>query len=181
VPLVRRGSRSRVGFVAYGPLERHAEGVSLLQSVRLNVTLSCMHRFETWLRTLRRRPEVTYVREAIAEYSIATPSEESLVGQLSGGNQQKVMLARLVSSEARVLVLDNPTRGVDAGARQDIYRQLRRLAAGGMAILLITDDLRELLGMSDRVAVLKDGELAHLWDEQETRELTEENVVARMV
>jgi ABC-type sugar transport system ATPase subunit len=91
------------------------------------------------------------------------------------------MLARLVSSDAKVLVLDNPTRGVDAGARQDIYLHLRRLADKGMGILMITDDLREMIGMGDRVAVLKDGVLAHVWDEQQTRALTEEDVVAKMV
>jgi len=180
-PLPRSGTGSRLGYVAYGPLDRHGEGVSLLQSVRLNTTLSCLDRFTSPLRTLSRPAEVRHVKEAIAEYSIMTPDEETQVGSLSGGNQQKVMLARLVSSRAKVMVLDNPTRGVDAGARQDIYRHMRRLADEGMAILMITDDLRELLGMADRVAILKDGRLVQVWDEPDTRELTEEDVVARMV
>ncbi|MEY2440789.1 MAG: ribose transport system ATP-binding protein, partial [bacterium] len=180
-PLPASGINTRIGKVAYGPLDRHAEGVSLLQSIRLNVTLSCLDRFISPLHTLQRAPEVKHVKQAIEEYSIVTPDEETPVGSLSGGNQQKVMLARLVSSDAKVLVLDNPTRGVDAGARQDIYLHLRRLADNGMAILMISDDLRELIGMGDRVAVLKDGVLNQVWDEQQTRALTEEDVVGRMV
>jgi ribose transport system ATP-binding protein len=180
-PLPASGTNTRLGRVAYGPLDRHAEGVSLLQSIRLNVTLSCLDRFLSPMRTLLRGPEVKHVKQAIDEYSIVTPDEETLVDQLSGGNQQKVMLARLVSSDAKVLVLDNPTRGVDAGARHDIYLHLRRLADKGMAILMISDDLHELIGMGDRVAVLKDGVLAHVWDEKQTRTLTEEDVVVKMV
>ncbi|SNQ45407.1 Ribose import ATP-binding protein RbsA [Frankia canadensis] len=171
---------ARTGFIAFGPLDRHAEGVSLLQSIKWNITWSS-------LRSLRRGPFLDPGRErravaaAIDRYRIAAPDMETKVGSLSGGNQQKVMLARLVASGAHVLVLDNPTRGVDVGARQEIYGHLRDLADEGIAILVVSDDLNELLGLGDRVAVMKDGRMVHQWDQAETRLLTEELVIARMV
>lgn len=176
----RANTPSRVGLVAYGPLDRHAEGVSLLQSVRWNVTWASLRRY-TSNGFLRVGKEKAAVQESIKRYGIVTTSQDAMVGKLSGGNQQKVMLARLVESGARVLVLDNPTRGVDVGARQEIYAQLRRLAAEGIALMVISDDMNELLGLADRLAVMRDGRLIHEWSHEETLELDEETVVARMV
>ncbi|WP_327241781.1 sugar ABC transporter ATP-binding protein [Streptomyces sp. NBC_01320] len=171
---------TRAGKVAYGPLDRHAEGVSLLQSIRWNMTWSCLQKVRRgpFLDTARER---RMVAEAMERYRVAAPSMETQVGSLSGGNQQKVMLARLAHSGARVLILDNPTRGVDVGARQEIYGHLRDLADEGFSILVISDDLRELIGMGDRVAVMRDGRVVHTWSLEESRELTEEQIVARMV
>jgi ribose transport system ATP-binding protein len=170
----------RVGLLAYGPLDRHGEGVSLLQSIRWNTTWSSMRDF-TRGPFLDIRKERRLVASAMERYRIAAPGMETFVGSLSGGNQQKVMLARLVSSGAEVLVLDNPTRGVDVGARQEIYAQLRELAEQGLAIVMITDDLRELIGMSDRIVAMKDGRIVHEWGLEASRGLEEEDIVARMV
>jgi ABC-type sugar transport system ATPase subunit len=171
---------TRIGKVAYGPLDRHSEGVSLLQSIKWNMTWSS-------LAQLKRGPFLDAKREravvaaSMKRYSVAAPSMETRVGSLSGGNQQKVMLARLVGSGAGVVVIDNPTRGVDVGAREEIYGHLRDLADEGFSILLMSDDLRELIGMGDRVAVMKDGRVTYDWTLEESRELTEELIVKRMV
>ena len=178
--LPKADTATRVGKVAYGPLDRHAEGVSLLQSIRWNITWSSLRRY-TSAGFLNIHREKASVEDSIARYGIATPSREGLVGKLSGGNQQKVMLARLVESGAHVLVLDNPTRGVDVGARMEIYAQLRRLAADGNALVIISDDMNELLGLADRLAVMRDGHLIHEWNHEETLQLDEATVVARMV
>jgi ABC-type sugar transport system ATPase subunit len=130
---------------------------------------------------LEPKKERDEVAAGMVRQNVAAPSMATLVGSLSGGNQQKVMIARLVSSGAQVLVLDNPTRGVDVGARQEIYGQLRDLAHEGLAIVMISDDLRELIGMSDRIAAMKDGRIVHEWGLGEAHELTEEQIVARMV
>ena len=178
--LRRATTTSRRGRVAYGPLDRHAEGVSLLQSIKWNVTWSSLSRYTT-AGLLRVRRERASVNDSIKRYGIVANSQDVLVGKLSGGNQQKVMLARLVESGADVLVFDNPTRGVDVGARTEIYDQLRGLATQGIAIVVISDDMNELLGLADRLAVMRDGHLIHEWGNDETRQLDEATVVAKMV
>jgi rhamnose transport system ATP-binding protein len=91
--------------------------------------------------------------------AIKTPSSETLVGALSGGNQQKVALARWLATKPRVLILDEPTQGVDVGAKAEIHGIIRRLAAEGLAVILISSDLPEVLGMSDRIGIMRGGRL----------------------
>jgi ABC-type sugar transport system ATPase subunit len=91
-------------------------------------------------------------------FNIATPSVRKLVGQLSGGNQQKVLLAMWTNARPKVLVVDEPTRGVDVGAKSEIYRLLRELAASGIGIIMISSELQEILGMSDRIKVMREGQ-----------------------
>src|SRR5262249_42094163 len=93
----------------------------------------------------------------IAELRIATPSPRHLVGDLSGGNQQKVLLAKWLALEPAVLIVDEPTRGVDVGARAEIYRLLRDLAGRGMALVVVSSDLPEVLTLADRIVVMADG------------------------
>jgi ribose transport system ATP-binding protein len=119
--------------------------------------------------------------QAVKAFSIKTPSISTLGFSLSGGNQQKVVLARWLARRARILVLDNPTRGVDAGAKEEIYALLRQFCREGVAILLITDDILELIGLSDRVLIMKDwritGEVVSLPE----RKPSEKELVAYMV
>ena len=93
----------------------------------------------------------------IKELRIATPSAQRLVGDLSGGNQQKVLIAKWLAMAPKVLIVDEPTRGVDVGARSEIYRLLRELAAKGMALLVVSSDLPEVLTLADRIIVMADG------------------------
>jgi ribose transport system ATP-binding protein len=172
----------RTKHIGYGPLDRHKDGVSLNQSIALNVTLAALDKITIRPGLLSPSLESTTARAAIARYNIgARRSERDRVGLLSGGNQQKVMLARLVAPGPGVLVLDNPTRGVDAGARQDIYAHLRRLTREGTAILMITDDMQELIGMADRIATMRDGRLREVFDDARSHNVTEEQVVSKMM
>jgi rhamnose transport system ATP-binding protein len=91
---------------------------------------------------------------------IRTPGRETPIGTLSGGNQQKVVIARWLARRPRVLILDEPTKGIDIGAKAEIHRLVERLARSGVAVLVISSDLGELLAMSDRVAVMREGRLA---------------------
>ena len=93
----------------------------------------------------------------IRDLRIATPSRHQAVGNLSGGNQQKVLLAKWLAPEPRLLIVDEPTRGVDVGAREEIYRILRELKAGGLALLVVSSDLPEVLTLADRIVVMADG------------------------
>lgn len=104
--------------------------------------------------------EASLARSLTASLRVATPSLESPARALSGGNQQKVALLRCLCAEPKVLLLDEPTRGVDIGAKADIHSSLRSLAAGGKAILLVTSELPELLGVCDRILVLRRGRVA---------------------
>ena len=101
--------------------------------------------------------------------------------ELSGGNQQKLVLAKWIRREPAVLILDNPTRGIDAGAKAEIYRLMRQLASRGMAIILITDELLELIGMSNRIMIMKDGRIVDTVEAPPERKPTERQLVALMI
>jgi ribose transport system ATP-binding protein len=98
--------------------------------------------------------------DVIVRLGIRPASPDAAAGTLSGGNQQKVLLGRWLLRQPRVLLLDEPTRGVDIGARQEIYTEIDRLAASGLAVVVVSSDLPEVLGLSDRVAVLRHGRVA---------------------
>ena len=104
-----------------------------------------------------------------------TPSVEQKVGNLSGGNQQKVILAKWLQIPLKLLILDEPTRGIDVGAKREIYQIMNELAARGVAILMISSELPEVLGMADRIVVIRDGRVAGALDRAEA---TQEKVGA---
>jgi ribose transport system ATP-binding protein len=107
------------------------------------------------------RKQDTLVDSWIRRLSIRTPRRDTAIQRLSGGNQQKVVLARwLVGGDVRLLLLDHPTRGLDIGARSEVYRLMRELAASGVATVLLADSLEEAIGMADRILVMNDGRVA---------------------
>jgi simple sugar transport system ATP-binding protein len=149
--------------VTFCPEDRKSEGLCAELSVRENILLALQMR-RGWLRLLPRREQERLVRDMIARLAIATPDAEKPVGQLSGGNQQKVVLARSLVSNPRVLILDEPTRGIDVGAHAEIVTLIRGLCAQGLALLVASSELDELVAISHRVIVLRDrrqvGEIA---------------------
>lgn len=140
--------------VALLPEERKAEGLVLSMSVRENLSLPTLHRRGRWL---DRDYERALAKDAIADLGIACRNGEQAAGSLSGGNQQKIVLGKWLAADPVVLLLDEPTRGVDVGARAEIYRRLDELAAAGLAILFVSSELEEVLALADRVLVVKDG------------------------
>ena len=145
--------------IGYVPSERRLEGVVGAMSVKEN--LSMAHVGEICRGPmLDGRLERKLVDTWVKRLSIRTPSGEAAIGTLSGGNQQKVVLARwMVSEGLRLLILDHPTRGLDVGAKSEVYELIRGLAAGGCAVLLLSDTIEEALAMSHRVLVMKDGQV----------------------
>src|SRR5690606_7624285 len=103
-----------------------------------------------------------------------TPSVTARTGSLSGGNQQKVALARWLAMNPKVMILDEPTRGIDVGAKAEIYRLMRVLANAGVAVLMISSDMEEVIGVSDRIAVMHEGRISGMLDRHQ---FTEENVL----
>ena len=169
--------RMRDAGVVHLPGDRHAEGLFLPLSVRENMTLLALpsiarHGF------LQRRRELALVSEQIRRLSVRTPSAETPVASLSGGTQQKVLLARSILAKPPVLIADEPTRGVDAGARIEIYQMLRDTATAGKAVIVLSTDVLELQGLCDRVLVFSRGEVVRTLEEAE---ITEENITGAAI
>ena len=141
------------------PEDRRHQGLNLIGTVSDNVSLvSLMHIFRSWLLDLRGIRDL--VRKMISYLKIRAPSPATRVEKLSGGNQQKVVLGKWLSVDPRILILDEPTRGIDVGTKYEIYKLMREKCAQGSAIILIDSDLEELMGMSDRVMVIREGRIA---------------------
>jgi len=152
-PLSPRASLAK--GVAFCPEDRKAEGVFPELSIRENIAIALQSK-RGWLAALTRAEQGRIAREMIDALGIATPDAEKPVGQLSGGNQQKAVLARALVCTPRVLILDEPTRGIDVGAHAEIVALIRRLTGEGLAILVASSELEELIAVSHRVAVLRD-------------------------
>jgi rhamnose transport system ATP-binding protein len=144
--------------IAYVPEDRRRHGVVLEMPIEENMTMAIHRRLfpGTWLRFGRER---TLAHTFIRDLAVKCSGPAAAGGSLSGGNQQKVSLARWLATEPRVLILDEPTQGVDVGAKSEIHKIIRRLAKEGLAVLLISSDLPEVLGMSDRIGVMRGGTL----------------------
>jgi ribose transport system ATP-binding protein len=139
--------------MALVPEDRKTQGLFLEQSIRSNITLSSLDKV-TRFGVIQRGLETATIRRAQRELSIAMASPELEAQYLSGGNQQKVVLAKWLQTSPSVIIFDEPTRGVDVGAKFEIYQLMRQLAERGVAILMISSDLVEVLGMSDRILVM---------------------------
>lgn len=141
------------------PEDRKQLGLVIDWPIRHNVGLPGHARARGWGGWLNRRRERTDAREAISKLSIKTKGAEKIVGLLSGGNQQKVVLGKWLALGPKILLLDEPTRGIDIGAKQEIYQLLFELAAQGMSILFVSSELEEVLRLADRALVMHEGRL----------------------
>jgi ribose transport system ATP-binding protein len=159
------------------PEDRRGEGLVTGMNVRENTTLPSLKRFAPF-QLIRRGLERKVANEQIASLRIKTPGPETLVMNLSGGNQQKVVLGKWLSMEPKVMILDEPTRGIDVGAKAEIYRLMRALAENGAVILMISSDMEEVLNVSDRVAVMHEGEIIGVL---ERADCTEKNIMQMAV
>ncbi|MGV9555482.1 sugar ABC transporter ATP-binding protein [Streptomyces sp. NPDC003522] len=167
---VRSAVRAGLGLA---PEERKAQALLMLESVTRNVSVSSLSRFSRggWI---DHGAERGAARAAIRELSLRPDNPSAPVRTLSGGNQQKAVLARWLLRGCRVLLLDEPTRGVDVGARAELYAVVRRLADEGLAVLLVSSEVPEVLGLADRVLVLREGRVVHT---APARELDEHRVL----
>ncbi|MDX6740604.1 sugar ABC transporter ATP-binding protein [Actinocorallia sp. A-T 12471] len=171
---VRGGPSSavRVGM-GFAPEERKAQALLLDQSITANITLGSLKRYSRfgWL---DRSKEAKDARQQIDDLELRPADPERPIRNLSGGNQQKAVIARWLLGNVKLLLLDEPTRGVDIGARAELYTVIRRLADSGVAVLLVSSEVPEVLGLADRVLVLREGSVIH---EAPARELDEPRVI----
>jgi rhamnose transport system ATP-binding protein len=143
--------------IAYTTEDRHGLGLILPLSIAANVTLPALHRYLGPLGILRQGQEKATARSFKERLRIRAPSVDAPADALSGGNQQKVVISKWLNTRPRVLILDEPTRGIDVGAKADVHRMVDELVKEGMAIILISSDLPEVLAMSDRILVMREG------------------------
>jgi D-xylose transport system ATP-binding protein len=137
--------------------DRKALGLFLDKSVAFNTTIASLQSISSPLGTIDARLERAVVEGYVGELGVKTPDIDTVVGTLSGGNQQKIILGRWLNANPKIFILDEPTRGIDIGAKVEIYKLLDRLAATGVAIVIISSELPEILGMSDRILVMSEG------------------------
>ncbi len=162
--------KHKIGHI---PEDRLSRGLVAEMSIEDNLILG-YHDEPQFLKQglLQKKNIQSYAEEAVGEYMIKTPNARELVSSLSGGNQQKVVIARVFKQNPDVLIVAQPTRGVDVGAMEYIHHQLLRLRDEGKAILLISADLDEVRSLSDRIAVIYDGRIVSVQQAEDTDELS---------
>jgi ABC-type sugar transport system ATPase subunit len=161
--------------IAYVTEDRKSQGLYLRHTIAANLVAPSLERFATRAGWLRDDQIIAHAEACRRRFRIVAPDVHQIVGRLSGGNQQKVLLAMWVGIGPRVLIADEPTRGVDVGARTEIYGHLRDLTANGTAVFLISSDLQEILGMSDRILVMRAGRIVARLDRENA---SEESIIA---
>ncbi|WNM23588.1 sugar ABC transporter ATP-binding protein [Demequina capsici] len=149
----RQAIAAGIGMI---PEDRKRHGALLGRSVRVNTTLAALPQLSRFGVVNRKRDKET-TEHYVDALRIKTPGLEQAVGNLSGGNQQKVVIARTLAAKSKVLIFDEPTRGIDVGAKQEIYKLISDLAESGKAVILISSEMEELIGLSDRILVLHEG------------------------
>lgn len=169
--------------IVYVPADRQLNGLITGASIADNIQLASLHdRFATRIGGIWRRDAARAAAQRfVNELGIVATSIDAPISSLSGGNQQKVLIAKWLLREPRVLVLDTPTQGVDTGAREGIYDLIRRVAARGTAVVLVADDLPEVIGLSNRIAVLVNGHLTEVVDAPAHAKPEEHDLVALMI
>jgi ribose transport system ATP-binding protein len=155
------------------PEDRRKTGLITSMTVRENVTLPDLWSYATF-GLISYQKELSSAEVQRQKLSIKTASTNTLAKNLSGGNQQKVVLAKWLSLQPKLIIFDEPTRGVDVGSKAEIYRLMRGLADAGVFILMISSDMEEVLGVSDRIAVMREGMLTGILD---AADFSEENVM----
>ena len=167
----RDAVKAGIGMV---PEDRKLNGALLRMNIRENIVLPILKRISNRAGFVNSRQERDITNEEIQALRIKTPSAEQKVNNLSGGNQQKVVLAKWLANDCRVLILDEPTRGIDVAAKQEIYNLINELASKGCGIIMISSDMEELIGITDRMLILYEGKLT---GQLERAEYTQEKIL----
>ena len=167
---VKKAIRSGIGYV---PENRKVQGLCLQLSVNDNLSMVSLRRRQT-LGFIHRRAERRQAQDMVARLNIKTSSLQQAVMNLSGGNQQKVSIGKSLEDLPKVLILNEPTRGIDVGAKYEIYQIINQLAASGKTVIFISSDMPEILGMCDRVYVMNEGEIV---GELKGTDITQENIM----
>ena len=158
----------RLGL-ALAPEDRKSEGLVLGMSVAENTSMACLRRFERF-GFIDKEAERKMVEGSVARFRVKTPSIDQIVRNLSGGNQQKVILGKWLATEPLVVLLDEPTRGIDVQAKEEIYALVTELGASGLAVIVVSSELPEILAISDRIMVMCEGRKTAEFSREEANE-----------
>jgi len=158
------------------PEDRKLQGLVLRMTVKDNIVLPSLKKISKWRLVLDERKEEEISEDYVKRLSIKTPSIYQITENLSGGNQQKVVLAKWLATNVDILIFDEPTRGIDVGAKAEIHRMIRELAAQGKAVIMISSELPEILNLSDRIIVMWEGEITAVLDNRE-KKVTQEEIM----
>jgi len=159
--------------IGYLSEDRRRYGVVVQKSVTENTTLATMENFTNGL-FINKAKEKEVTEKYVKELATKTPTTDQLVVNLSGGNQQKVVIAKWLTRDSDILIFDEPTRGIDVGAKNEIYKLMNRLAAEGKSIIMISSEMTEVLRMSDRIIIMCEGKVTGCID---ISEATQENIM----
>ncbi|MFB9135807.1 ribose ABC transporter ATP-binding protein RbsA [Vibrio sp. AK197] len=162
------GVRSGIAYISE---DRKGDGLVLGLSVKENMSLCALNRLSNGIQ-IQHQQELLAVDDFIKVFNIKTPNRDQIIGNLSGGNQQKVAIAKGLMTTPKVLILDEPTRGVDVGAKKEIYQLINQFKASGMSIILVSSEMPEVLGMSDRIIVMHEGRISGEFDAKQADQET---------
>jgi putative multiple sugar transport system ATP-binding protein len=170
------GDAIRNGF-AYTTEDRKALGLNLIQPIKTNISSAALHKVSGGAGVIRPGAEDVIAEKYRTDFRIKAPTVEMPVGKLSGGNQQKVVLSKWVNTDPDILILDEPTRGIDVGAKYEIYSIINNLASAGKAVIVISSELPELIGLCDRIYTIAEG---HVTGDVPKADATQENLMRLM-
>ena len=159
----RQAIAAGIGFITE---DRKVEGLLLEKSIAENIHIANLRKVSNGL-ILNKEKQMAIVKKGIEEFKVRCFGPDHECGNLSGGNQQKIVLAKWVYTDPKILILDEPTRGVDIGAKKEIYNIINQMAANGVAVIMVSSELPEVLGMSDRIAVVHEGKITGILDAAE--------------
>jgi ribose transport system ATP-binding protein len=165
--------------LGYIPADRRGEGIIGKLSVLINLTVATLDQFIN-MGIINKNREREEAKEFIDRLGVKTPSPDTPMENLSGGNQQKIVLGRWLLGESKILLMNEPTRGIDVGAKQEVYKMIRKLAEEGRSIILVSDELQELIGLSNRILIFRDGYLTKEIMNARNNKSTENDIIKHM-
>ena len=166
--------KNRIGLI---PEDRQVEGLALELSVKMNINMSSYDMISR-AGIINIAKETERANDFVKRVGVKTPSVGQLVKNLSGGNQQKVVVSKLLCRDPEIFIFDEPTVGVDVGAKQEIYAIIEKLTRNGKAVILISSYLPEVMGLSDRLIIMSEGKIVGEMDNEELKQATEKDVMA---
>lgn len=164
--------QAQTAGMCYLTEDRKSRGLLLSKGMQENLTLQCLPDFTNWL--IDQKSEEIALTKAIKDFDIRAPSRSVAVGNLSGGNQQKLLIAKVMLADPNIIIIDEPTRGIDIGTKQQIYEFIHALSAQGKSIIVISSEMQEVIGLADRVLVMRTGRIA---GEVSGADMTEDKIV----
>ena len=162
-------NKKKIGYVSSN---RKTEGLIPAQTLRANITLASLKKLST-ASFVRQKDENQVADNWIKRMTIRCKDQNQLIASLSGGNQQKVVIAKWFASKARIIVLDEPTRGIDIGAKVEVYKLINEMVEAGIGVILLSSEVPEVFGMADRILVLKDGQITGEYGMDEINKINE--------